>query len=333
MRKFSQIGKSLFIVFIGFAGSAYSQCVDNLPAENLNVSFPSPITIDNQDISLGKVLATVTLSHSICVPTIEESSEVTIVPSANSQIFSSGQKQMLNVIPTDIEGVGLRWMTRVNGRETIMTAGGVLSNTAQALELPKTGQPVNLTEQFELVRTGIINPAKKSLVINDIVMQRKDATQRSTMKDLYTIRFAPIALYRETCTGITIPTVNLGNIPSGVFKSGKGATSQPVAFNVEYKNCPATADFTLKFDPISVVSAQEGVIGLENKKGGAKNIGIQILNDSRQPVVLGKTREVKMTSQAGIIRLVYYARYIRTSTNPVNAGIADGEVTITTDYK
>ena len=333
MKKYFKARHLIFSLLISFSVGVFAQCVENNAADNLNVSFPNSITVGNEDTPLGKVLATVTLSHSVCLPLNGSLSETSIGPSLSSQVVSSGQKQMLNVIPTNIEGVGLRWVTRVNGQEIIMTAGGML-NTAQDIKLNHSGQAVTFTEQFELVKIGRINPVKKSLSINDIVMQRKNPVQKSIIKDLYNIRFAPIALYKETCTAITIPTVQLGSVSSSVFKSGKGAASLAVPFNLNYKNCPATADFTVKFQSVATpISNAEGIISLETKKGSASNIGIQILNANRQPVVLGQVREVKMASQAGMVQLVYYARYIRTGTASVIAGNADGEVTITTEYK
>ncbi|MBE1159379.1 fimbrial protein [Dyella acidiphila] len=122
---------------------------------------------------------------------------------------------------------------------------------------------------------------------------------------------------------ITLPTVNARSLTS------VGSTAGLTAFNIAL-TCQAGANASITMTTANAATAT-GVIAPTTGTGFAKNVGVQILNGSQQPITFNTAQSLGATP-TGTLNVPYFAQYYVTGT-PVAAGQVTGTLTFTMSYQ
>lgn len=148
------------------------------------------------------------------------------------------------------------------------------------------------------------------------------------------IKFVTMAmlLTSQACTTPDV-SVFLGSPPASVF-TGKGSSSQTVAFDISLNSCPAgLSAIHYQLDAVTpVVDAANAVIGLD-ANASATGVGVQLLDADGKPAVLGTTLPFAGYNSAtgGSFKIPLRARYRQTG-DKVTPGSATTAVTFTMNY-
>lgn len=126
--------------------------------------------------------------------------------------------------------------------------------------------------------------------------------------------------------------VSLGEPKSSVF-TGKGSSSNTVAFDFTLESCPAgMGAIHYQIDAVTpVLDAANAVVALD---GGstATGVGVQLMDENGNPALLGTKRPFTgYTGVGGNFKIPLRARYRQTG-DKVTPGSANAAVTITMNY-
>jgi len=129
-------------------------------------------------------------------------------------------------------------------------------------------------------------------------------------------------------------TVQLGQIRAARLAK-KGDMSMPVNFNIELNDCgiDVSTKASVAFTGVPIDSANPTVMELQSSaSGGAKNVGIQILDKKGNPLGLdGTVFSPPVTLNNGTNVIPFQARYF--ATNAAVAGTANADATFKVQYE
>jgi type 1 fimbria pilin len=113
-----------------------------------------------------------------------------------------------------------------------------------------------------------------------------------------------------------------------------GSTQRTVKFNIGLNKCESgiqKVTYSLKANS-QIIDKQQGVVAL-NSNSTAKGIGLKLMDDAGQPIVLGTTYPFNGFSTTGTnFNIPLSASYYRLATDELKAGSANTEVTFIVNY-
>lgn len=104
-------------------------------------------------------------------------------------------------------------------------------------------------------------------------------------------------------------------------------------FTVSITECPKnTTGMTFSLQPLTqAIDGPNGIISL-NKASTAKNIGIQLTDDSGKSITFGKDYPLTSRDSQGSFIQTLYAKYVNLGTGPIKAGTANAEMLFRINY-
>ena len=249
-------------------------------------------------------------------------------------------------IAEDALGYGLTIYTGYGGEMSTDAANIPTGNKIATYALTSGGTvgaytDVTLNVPFQIVRTSNSMAGPNLLPDYVNVFDVGSLVPGNDLK-LY-VRYikSGITVRDQTCSaaGDVNPKVSLGsytaNTSSGLG-SGIGQTSPSTAFNLQL-NCEAllsgTFDVMMQLDGDAAVGLSDvGVVSL-NSTSTASGVGVQILNESQQPVALAAPyRVAAYPLSSALITVPLYARYYQTAAT-ITPGSANAVATYTISYQ
>ncbi|ELP5685314.1 type 1 fimbrial major subunit FimA [Salmonella enterica subsp. enterica serovar Bredeney] len=129
-------------------------------------------------------------------------------------------------------------------------------------------------------------------------------------------------------------TVQLGQVRSSKL-ANKGDTSSAVGFNIQLNDCDTkiATKASIAFSGTAIDSANTNVLALQSSAaGGAKNVGVQILDKDGSPLALnGATFSTAHILNDGTNTMPFQARYYATDT--AIPGTANADATFKVQYE
>ncbi len=193
-----------------------------------------------------------------------------------------------------------------------------------------TGNNYNISTALSLVKTGPISPGS---VLPAGVLGYWQWLGGTFGPNLQVEAFTltnPITLVYPPCTVSNTPiVVNLPTVSTSSLRTN-GSTSGTTPFTIAL-TCPSASSgltMSIELDAAGAASNITGV--LLPTSGTSAGVGVQLLNQSFNPVTLGTPTVVGSTS-AVPYNLRYYAAYYRTGT--LTVGTLTAGATITLSYK
>lgn len=311
----------LVLVMLALPLSAWASCSLSGKTETVTMTVsPSTVTID-PNAAVGTVLA---------------SSTVATPSPSNSQVTCTGNSTTIGVMNST--GAG-----QPNGSSTIYPTGvaGVgyrLLHDDSSYYLPPFGfdsiasgtYNLSVGTAVQLVKTGPITGGS-TLASGQLGFWQYTSRNGTFSAENFMLANS-VKFVQPTCTvntaniSVTLPTV------SNTALTTTGATAGATAFNVGL-TCSAAAagqDMAIQFDTNSQPAGTTGVIKL-NASSTAKNVGVQLVDSTFQPVTFGTAQDAG-TTPTGVYNLTYYARYYALANNAVTAGTVSATATFTISY-
>ncbi|WP_097305451.1 fimbrial protein [Pseudomonas chlororaphis] len=139
-----------------------------------------------------------------------------------------------------------------------------------------------------------------------------------------------IRVINQTCTLTTKnQVVQLGNWNTNTFSSA--GTSPAKLFTVQLDNCPGNSAYTVNIDFSGSPDKEDPtLLALNSSQNSAKGVGIQILDQDKQPINLGD-QPVKYALPSKTNTFNFYLRY-KVTKPPISAGDASGRLIYTLTY-
>ncbi|MFC4763672.1 fimbrial protein [Dyella koreensis] len=292
---------------------------------NASCSFSSGGT---SDVNISFSNSTITIDPNLPVgATLASSSQ--FAPSTISQITCSGTTRtgVINVVgsqpstsstifPTGVAGLGYR-VTHPDSSSYLPAFGGgsIASGTYN----------MSVTSGFELVKTGTIanGAVLSSGTLGYWKYDNNKRVENFNLASSVTFMY-PACSVNTSTINVTLPTVS--NTAFNGVGTVAGATVVPISLN-----CSAGSQLYIQFDTATSVSGATGVIAPATGTGRANNIGVQLTDQTFNPVTFG-TPALVGTTPNGPYNLTYYARYYQTAT-PVAAGTVSATATFTLTYQ
>lgn len=283
---------------------------------NVNISFASSTIIINPNAKVGDTLvssnqfAPVNSSGGTSAVSCSGSTRTGVINSVGSQPSTSSI-----IFPTGVSGVGYR-VTHPDS-STYLTAFGGGSIASGSYNL-------SVTSGFELVKTG---PIANGSVLNSATLGYWQFDSGLRVENFFLsspVTFVTACSVNTSTINVTLPTVS--NTAFNGVGTVAGATVVPISLN-----CTAGSQLYIQFDTATPQNGTTGVIAPATGTGRAKNIGVQLTNQSFTPVTFG-SRSLVGTTPDGLFTLTYYARYYQTAT-PVAAGTVSATATFTLTYQ
>lgn len=200
---------------------------------------------------------------------------------------------------------------------------------------------ISLTVPFEIVRTSSSMAASTLLPSYVNVFNVGSYVKGSDLKFYFTNIERAIAVTDETCrvASDSNQTVTLGSYTaraSSGLGSGPGQSSEMTPFTINL-NCEALLsghfDVMMQFDGTAASGYSDaGVLAL-NAASTAGGVGVQLLNESQQPISLGSPfRVASYPLASALISVPLYARYYQIA-ETVTPGSADAVAQYTISYQ
>ena len=298
-------------VLLPMTGHAACTLTGNTPV--VSFSFAQSIISINPNAAVGSVLAstpqvTPNPSNGQLSCTGRTNTTYGVVNSAGTQPALSDV-----IFPIGNTGVGYR----------ITHPTAYLGPYGSASIAPGT-YTLSVTSGLELVKTG---PIRTGTVISGTLGNW--VYDNGVTAEVFQIQ-SPVRLIYPTCTvntstiNVVLPTVS--NTAFNGVGTVAGATVVPISLQ-----CSSGNQLYIQFDTAASVSGATGVIAPATGTGRAKNVGVQLVNQSFTPVAFGTPALVGATPD-GPMNLTYYARYYQTAT-PVAAGTVSATATFTLSYQ
>ncbi|BDU19714.1 fimbrial protein [Dyella sp. GSA-30] len=283
---------------------------------NVNISMPNSVVTINANAPVGTVLAS--SSQFAPSPTSELScsgtTRIGVVNLVGSQPGTS-----TTIFPTGTSGVGYR-ITHPDTSNYLVPYGGdsVASGTYE----------LSVTSGFELVKTG---PIANGAVLNagTLGYWRYDGffglLRAENFNLVGSVTFTyPSCTVNNNAINVVLPTI------STTAFNGIGTTAGATAFNISL-SCSAGSTLAIEFDTSNPASVANSVIANSTGSGRAKNVGVQLIDQSFVPITFGTPAVVGATPN-GPYNLTYYARYYQTAASPA-AGTVSTTATFTLSYQ
>lgn len=123
--------------------------------------------------------------------------------------------------------------------------------------------------------------------------------------------------------------IQLGSVASKDLPN-VGSQSKPTPIHFEMSNCPPNGSVTITFDgPRSTENAE--LLALDSLANKAENIAIEIRDQDKKRLALGKKSEAFSTDINGHVSALFYANYIVTKAQAL-AGIANASAQFSVQY-
>ncbi|MGA7510567.1 MAG: fimbrial protein [Erwinia billingiae] len=250
------------------------------------------------------------------------------------------------VIDEGTLGYGLTIYTGYGGEMSGEAASIATGNSIATYALTAGGTvgvytDVTLTVPFEIVRTSTSMTSSTSLRNYVNVFDVGSYAAGTDLKYIFTNIKTGITVKDETCSvaGNINKSVPLGSYSvskSSGLGSGIGQSSNMIPFDIQL-NCESllsgSFDVMMQLDGDAVSGLSDiGVIAL-NSSSTASGVGVQILNESQQPVALATPFNVaSYPLSAALVTVPLYARYYQIMES-VGAGSANAVATYTISYQ
>lgn len=306
----------LLTIVLGLPLAAQARCsFTSGGTANVNISFPnSTITID-PNLPVGAVLAT---SAQFSPSPVSQISCTGTTAIGVQNVAGSQPSSGSIIFPTGVAGIGYR-VTHPDTSNYLAAYPGdsIASGSYQ----------MSVTSGLEFVKTG---PIANGATVSSGTMGywRYDSNSNSRIENFNlstTLTFMfPSCSVNTSTINVTLPTVS--NTAFNGVGTVAGATVVPISLQ-----CASGSQLYIQFDTANPVSGATGVIAPATGTGRAKNIGVQLINQSFTPVTFGTPALVGATPD-GPLNLTYYARYYQTAT-PVAAGTVSATATFTLTYQ
>lgn len=236
--------------------------------------------------------------------------------SLNPMLGSATGKDTL--FPLGKSGLSFRvWMQALGRYEATLqplaaNANYGISAGAVRLEIVKTGP---LAEDAR-VEAGYLG----SLQSDDLILKKFNLSN-------------PIGLVTASCQTPAVPVAMGDDYQLQDFEKA-GATPRKVHFNIGLNQCQTgikKVTYSLKATT-SVIDVVKGIVAL-NSSSTAAGIGLQLLNDTGQPIALGTTYPFNAFTPTGTnFQIPLSAAYYRLPTGTLKAGSANTDVTFIVNY-
>ncbi|MFJ2484708.1 fimbrial protein [Pseudomonas sp. NPDC087639] len=158
------------------------------------------------------------------------------------------------------------------------------------------------------------------------------ATQSDGGVDSYIFKTTTNSGFYERACEVQPVVVDMGShYIHEVYDSSGDSLSK--SFSVSITECPkSTKGMTFSLKPLTqVIDGSSGVISL-NKASNAKNIGIQITDDSGKAITFDKDYPLSSRDSQGTFIQTLSAKYINLGTGPIKAGTANSEIMFLINY-
>lgn len=241
-------------------------------------------------------------------------------PSASPFIFALNPKlgsvATGNVFPLGKTGLSLKVKNTVNG---YLSADRILAGKGY-LDIPRA-------YTIEIIKSGELS-SKNEVPAGNL------GAHRFGDVDLVKINLAnPIILNAASCVTPDV-SVQMGDDYYLHEFSNVGDTSQPVRFNIGLHQCQTgiqKVTYSLKATS-QVIDQQQGIVAL-NASSTAKGIGLKLMNDAGQPIVLGETYQFTgFNTTSTNFNIPLSAAYQRLTDSTLEAGSANVSVTFIVSY-
>lgn len=152
-----------------------------------------------------------------------------------------------------------------------------------------------------------------------------------------TLHIPPVQFTLGTCA-VDIPTVRM---PPNVGPSAFLLQDAPLAASKEFPinlSCNAKVKVTYQITGNHVINAQKGILGLDPTPVNARNVGLQIQDPNRQPILFAPwwrpgAGDPEIITEIGPNVITLIAQYLRLKSGPVLPGLANATATVTMQYK
>lgn len=239
------------------------------------------------------------------------------------------------IYSTGVTGVGMRVITSTGTALTNAVSSGCTSSVAKIL----TGGYFNFTGTIELVRTTGVVPANAPLTASGFAWKfgayntnlglNSDGGGSSSLTPSGAITLRPL-----TCTVNSPSTVPLPTVSLSAALNVAGAAAGTSQFAVGLK-CSDNAVVGLTMDAApgySVVDAPNGVLSTATGSGQAQGFGIQILNQTLQPMPM-QTRVSEGTISANQQYSYTFSAQYKRLTGTASPGAVRSALIYTFDYQ
>ncbi len=294
--------------------AAYASCsFTSGSTSNVNITFASStITID-PNLPVGSTLAS---SAQFAPATISQISCNGFTSTGVQNLVGSQPSSSSTIFPTGVAGIGYRVTHPDTSNYLPAYPGGSIASGSYQM---------SVTSGLEFVKTGTI--ANGATVSSGTLGYWKyDNNKRIENFNLSTtLTFMyPSCSVNTSTINVTRPTVS--NTAFNGVGTVAGATVVPISLQ-----CASGSQLYIQFDTATPASGFTGVIAAATGTGRAKNIGVQLIDQTFVPVTFGTPALVGATPD-GPMNLTYYARYYQTAT-PVAAGTVSATATFTLSYQ
>ena len=254
-------------------------------------------------------------------------------------------------------GVGIMLQTNVPGIDVLLTAtpsqassgnngpNGTIGWSMGTIKCDSGNPPSNycipnpISETFtaQLVKTGAVSPG----TINNLqILQffdtdnNQQGIQYTASNPLGRLTLNPVTVSANTCNvtagssniNVILPTITTSALPS------TGSVAGRTAFNIQY-SCAGGWSLYMTMNTTRPGAATGVILSATTCTSGtsAANIGIQVLQNSLQPVQFNVAQPLG-NSPNGVLTLNYYAQYYATG-SPAGPGPVCGTGTFTMSYQ
>lgn len=302
---------------LSMTARATCQFVNFTTTSNVNISMPSSTVTINPNAAVGTVLASSAQFAPTPTSTISCSGTTRIGVSNSADSATSGS----TIFSTGVPGVGYRVTHPDSGNYLEAYSGDSIAAGNYNL---------SVTSGIELVKTGpIANGAKLSA--STLGFWRYDGISPNTIlrAENFNLIGSVTFVYPSCTVNNNVINVVLPTISTTAF-NGVGTTAGATAFNISL-NCPGGDTLLIEFDTANASSVANSVIANSTGTGRAKNVGVQLVDQSFVPITFG-TPAVVGATPSGPYNLTYYARYYQTAAAPA-AGTVSATATFTLSYQ
>ncbi len=303
-----------------------------------NFSLPSTITV-SANTPIGTVLATSSVTQTNPVPVYDCAGTV---PYGIVNNVGTTPGAGVGTYPTGIPGIsyeivrgGTTEYSWPNSSLNTGLRGCTYKNGQQAWNCPDgtTAYQFSVTTQLSLVVTG---PISNSTVPAGVLgywqwqaLGNGGATSTAqivafSLANSVTLVINPSCSVTANPVNVTLPSISSASLGS------VGATAGTTPFAIAL-NCPsgaAGATLSIQLDYNGTASGIQGV--LTPTGGSSAGVGVQVLNQSSNPVTFG-TQQTVGTIATGSSNISYFARYYRTGT--ITPGTLQASATFTLLYQ
>lgn len=144
----------------------------------------------------------------------------------------------------------------------------------------------------------------------------------------------PIVLNSASCQTPSIPVDMGADYQLGEFDN-IGPTQRKVRFNIALNQCKTgikRVTYSLKANT-PVINAAKGIVALSNDPSNAKDIGLQLMNDTGQPIALDTSYPLSgFNTTSTSFNIPLSAAYYRLGSGELKAGHGNTSVTFIVNY-